>query len=126
MHQHPRSPPVTASPANSPRTNPARTNNRRDRESESNTTQNLEVGANNLRGLGIEDGAEVFEQDQSTSAPAKEVLAKLNQIVQVSTLIWQETGRVLTPANMSNQLELFHESCIDYPTIQSRPTTRLQ
>lgn len=36
-----------------------------------------------MRGLGIEDGAEAFEQDQNTSTPAREALAKLNQIVQV-------------------------------------------
>ncbi|KAK2761686.1 autophagy protein 13 [Arachnomyces sp. PD_36] len=81
MHQHPRSTPATASPAASPRTNPARTNNRRDRDPDTNT-QNSEVGDNIIRGLGIEDGAEAFEQDQNTLTPAREALAKLNQIVQ--------------------------------------------
>jgi autophagy-related protein 13 len=71
-----------ASPANSPRTNPARTNNPRDRDPESNIPQ-AEVGANNVRGLGIEEETETLEQGQTNTVPAKEVVAKLNQIIQV-------------------------------------------
>lgn len=82
MHQHPRSAPVTASPANSPRTNPARTNNSRDRDPESTLLQ-ADVGVNNVRGLGIEEGNGALEQGQTNTVPAKEVVAKLNQIIQV-------------------------------------------
>jgi autophagy-related protein 13 len=83
MHQHPRPAPVTASPANSPRTNPAKTNNPRDRDPESNAPQ-AEAGANNVSGLGIEGGTETLEQAQPNTVPAKEGVTKLNQIIQVS------------------------------------------
>ncbi|OAX82123.1 hypothetical protein ACJ72_03527 [Emergomyces africanus] len=82
MHQHPRPPPATASPANSPRTNPARTNNPRDRNAESNAPQ-AEVGRlHTATGLGIEHEAEMFVQVPSNIAPARDIIAKLNQIVQ--------------------------------------------
>lgn len=84
MHQHPRPPPAMASPANSPRTNPARTNNPRDRGAESNASQ-AEVGpVNTATGLGIGHEAEMFVQVPSNVAPARDIIAKLNQIVQVS------------------------------------------
>ncbi|KKZ68244.1 hypothetical protein EMCG_06067 [[Emmonsia] crescens] len=82
MHQHPRPPPAMASPANSPRTNPARTNNPRDRGAESNTSQ-AEVGlVNTATGLGIGHEAEMFVQVPPNVAPARDIIAKLNQIVQ--------------------------------------------
>ncbi|KAK2740517.1 autophagy protein 13 [Onygenales sp. PD_40] len=81
MHQNPRPSPATASPASSPRTNPARTNNMRDRNPDPNSPQ-AEVGPFTTTGLGIEQVAELFEQGTSSTAPAREVVAKLNQIVQ--------------------------------------------
>ncbi|OJD25594.1 hypothetical protein ACJ73_03040 [Blastomyces percursus] len=82
MHQHPRPSPATASSANSSRANPARTSNPRDRSAESNTSQ-AEVGPiNTTTGLGIEHEAEMFVQVPSNAAPGREIIAKLNQIVQ--------------------------------------------
>ncbi|EEH47485.2 uncharacterized protein PADG_03569 [Paracoccidioides brasiliensis Pb18] len=69
MHQHPRPPPATASPANSPRTNPARTNNPRDRSAvESDAASSAEL--------------KMFTQGPSNVAPTRDIIAKLNQIVQ--------------------------------------------
>ncbi|KAI9876006.1 MAG: autophagy protein 13 [Pleopsidium flavum] len=70
MYQHPRGSPVTASPANSPRTNPTRTNNPRDPEqghsSERGSTEGFDVGL----------------QTQQSSSQGKEAKTKLNQIIQ--------------------------------------------
>lgn len=85
MHQHPRSrsPPATVSPSPSSRANPTRTENSRDQVPGS-SPQSPEVGSNNLRGPGVEAGAESFEQaEKNGEAPAKEAIAKLNQIISV-------------------------------------------
>ncbi|KAJ9273371.1 putative autophagy protein Atg13 [Paecilomyces variotii] len=81
MHQHPRTPPVTASPANSARPNTVRSNLSRESEAGSSSPQSGEVGTNNPRGLGIETETESSEQAQRNPAPAKEAIAKLNQII---------------------------------------------
>ena len=62
MHQHPRPPPVTASPANSERTNPTRTNNQRDRTAQ---------------GSGTSEASDTNPPEQSSNA-----MSKLDQIVQ--------------------------------------------
>ncbi|KAI9834073.1 MAG: hypothetical protein M1819_003358 [Sarea resinae] len=81
MHQHPRTPPVTASPANSPWTNPTRTNNPRDQGTERPRSQ---VGgmAYNERGTGEGDGEQAVLQTQQPQGQGKESKAKLNQIIQ--------------------------------------------
>ncbi|PGH15015.1 hypothetical protein AJ79_02695 [Helicocarpus griseus UAMH5409] len=81
MHQLPRPAPAAASSASSPRTNPACTNNPRDRATESNTPH-AEVGPITPTGLGIEHETESFEQGPSNVAPAEGTMNKLNQIVQ--------------------------------------------
>ncbi|PGH02529.1 hypothetical protein AJ80_08840 [Polytolypa hystricis UAMH7299] len=82
MHQLPRPSPVTASPANSPQTNPARTNNPRDRDRDPEMAlPQTEVGEYHTRGLGIEQETELNEQEQ-TSSSGKDAVTKLNQIVQ--------------------------------------------
>ncbi|GAD96094.1 autophagy protein Atg13, putative [Paecilomyces variotii No. 5] len=81
MHQHPRTPPVTASPANSARPGTGRSNLSRESEAGSSSPQSGEVGTNNPRGLGIETETESSEQAQRNPAPAKEAMAKLNQII---------------------------------------------
>ena len=80
MHQHPRTPPVTASPARSPQTNPMRSNNPRDhsRDSSASTPEKLvptrpAVVASDNRSAAMK-----------TQEPVdKDNLAKLNQVVQV-------------------------------------------
>lgn len=80
MHQHPRGSPVTASPANSPRTNPTRTNNPRDQE-QAHSRRGSNAGASTERGS--TEGFDVGLQSQQSSSQGKEAKAKLNQIIQV-------------------------------------------
>ena len=74
MHQHPRAPPLTASPANSERTNPERTNNQRDRD----------TPAENWSRQSQERPEGSDESNSSSPNPAAEV-ARLNQVVQVES-----------------------------------------
>src|SRR4051794_27228994 len=85
MHQHPRTPPPTASPASSPWTNPARTNNPRDRARESHSRSGSDTGLYSERGAGQPGGDAGAAAVQSPNQ-ARETKAKLNQIIQVS---WQ-------------------------------------
>ncbi|RAL67268.1 hypothetical protein DID88_008032 [Monilinia fructigena] len=77
MHQYPRSSPITASPASSPRTNPTRTNNPREesRTSYSRTTPDMphyqEV-----------DDASGDSGVMATAGPSPEAIRKLDQIIQ--------------------------------------------
>lgn len=72
MHQHPRPPPVTASPANSEQTNPTRTNNPRDRDSQT-------------QGSGLSEDFASPRQNVSAANSTTEV-SRLNQVIQVSAL----------------------------------------
>ena len=85
MHQHPRPSPKSASPANSPRTNPTRTNN--PRESSAGGAR-LETERIPLEEHGFNEGesADVVAQGQEKSGPDKEQLAKLSQVIQVRQL----------------------------------------
>ncbi|KAG9242323.1 autophagy protein-like protein Atg13 [Calycina marina] len=77
MHQHPRPPPVSASPALSTRTNPMRTNNQREADAgpSSGSGQNK---------LDYNEGDEESEDSRviGTTGPEKATLAKLDQMIQ--------------------------------------------
>lgn len=78
MHQHPRPPPRTASPALSPKTNPTRTNNSREDVSSSMLNKYINSPGHNVNDL----------EDQNNLVPNpiglnKDALKKLDQIVQV-------------------------------------------
>ncbi|MCJ1282340.1 autophagy protein 13 [Xylographa opegraphella] len=79
MHQHLRLPPVTASPANSPRTNPTRTNNPRDQEAGS-TRSDIERGLPGEPG----PGEATVTPGRAYDAPVegRDNMAKLSQVVQ--------------------------------------------
>ncbi|MCJ1309823.1 autophagy protein 13 [Agyrium rufum] len=95
MHQHPRPPPKTASPANSPPTNPLRTNN--PRQAESDTT-----GTASGRGTAGEMGND--PREGVDDAPRSNELGKLNQVIQSyftkAALIILQSRVVLPPAYM--------------------------
>ncbi len=76
MHQHPRPPPVMASPANSEQTNPTRTNNPRDRD-----VQALRTGSPLTQGSGSSEEFANGRQDQPADNPAAQ-MQRLNQVVQ--------------------------------------------
>jgi autophagy-related protein 13 len=76
MHQHPRPPPVTASPASSERTNPERTNNQRDRDRDRDTPP-----AENFSRL-PQDRTDGIDDSSSSPSSAAEV-TRLNQVIQV-------------------------------------------
>ena len=82
MHQHSRAPPVTASPANSPRTNPARTNNPRNQEVGS-SRPSSDRSAPSEHGIGIAEHSDVVARSPESSAQGKDNMAKLSQVVQV-------------------------------------------
>lgn len=76
MHQHPRPPPATASPANSEQTNPTRTNNPRDRDVEAlRTTSPL------TQGSGSSEDFASARQDQPVDNPGVQ-MQRLNQVIQ--------------------------------------------
>lgn len=88
MHQYPRGSPVTASPANSPRTNPTRTNNSRDHEQgRPRSNQDAMAGGDRSSTEGLDIGL----QNQQPSNQSKEAKAKLSQIVQVRYVRVTET-----------------------------------
>lgn len=75
MHQHPRPPPRTASPASSPKTNPSRTNNSR----EENIGTSLKKKSLDLHGG---EGDETSSSMSHPNGPSKDALKKLDQIIQ--------------------------------------------
>jgi autophagy-related protein 13 len=76
MHQYPRPPPETASPANSERTNPTRTNNPRDRE-----VQNLRNESPHTQNSGSSEDFATARQEQPADNPGAEI-QRLNQVIQ--------------------------------------------
>lgn len=92
MHQHPRRSPVSASLANSPRTNPIRTNNAREHNTGvSRPGSEKELSVEQAAGLG-EDG-DTFTRGHEGGGISKEALAKLAQVVQVChELVGRVTG----------------------------------
>ena len=76
MHQHPRPPPFTASPANSEQTNPTRTNNHRDRD-----VQALRTTSPLTQGSGSSEDVGNGRQEQPADNPAAQ-MQRLNQVIQ--------------------------------------------
>ncbi len=76
MHQHPRPPPFTASPANSEQTNPTRTNNARDRD-----VQALRTNSPLTQGSGSSEDFTSARQDQPADNPVAQ-MQRLNQVIQ--------------------------------------------
>ena len=123
MHQHPRTPPPTASPASSPWTNPARTNNPRDRAREGHSRSGSEAGLYSERGTGQAAG------DAGAAAPnqARETKAKLNQIIQVcwqSDSLFGGTGRQLTWLQnyFTKAAQIIIQSRMTVPPVYARGT----
>ncbi|KAI1004768.1 Autophagy-related protein 13 [Podosphaera aphanis] len=102
MHQHPRPPPRTASPASSPQTNPTRTNNPRDDESESGSRKRN----SNLSGY-IADDQGIGESVVPTcNGPSKDSIRKLDQIIQnfhIKAAILVLGSRTSLPIILSNE-----------------------
>lgn len=76
MHQHPRPPPTTASPASSEQTNPTRTNNPRDRD-----IQALRTNSPLTQGSGSSEDFAAARQDQPADNPGVQ-MQRLNQVIQ--------------------------------------------
>ena len=81
MHQHPRPPQATASPAKSPKTDPKRTNNPREKEPVSSTGVEKDTHSEGSSGIG--DGSETLLRAHSNPGQGKDVSAKLSQVIQV-------------------------------------------
>ncbi|CZS96333.1 probable Autophagy-related protein 13 [Rhynchosporium graminicola] len=77
MHQHPRPPPITTSPASSPRTNPTRTNNAREEGSSSSSRLATDTPAYSNADETSGDSGVI-----ATSGPSRDVVKKLDQIIQ--------------------------------------------
>ncbi|KAI5856707.1 autophagy-related protein 13-domain-containing protein [Durotheca rogersii] len=91
MHQTPRAPPRTASPALSVQTNPTRTNNQRD-------LANLAVRPPSRPSSAIQDGAAgVGGGNRGTTNPSRESVKKLDQIIQN---VYSKAGTVILQARM--------------------------
>ena len=82
MHQHPRPSPAMASPANSPRTNPTRTNNPRE-ELPTGSRASSGRGTPSEQGIGAGEGADAVLRDSESASQGRDSVGKLNQIIQV-------------------------------------------
>ncbi|KIW62973.1 hypothetical protein PV04_09857 [Phialophora macrospora] len=96
MHQHPRPPPVSASPANSEQTNPTRTNNPRDRD-----VKTLRTTSPLTQGSGSSEDFAAARQDSPADNPIIQ-MQRLNQVIQnfhtKSALIILQSRVELAPA----------------------------
>lgn len=96
MHQHPRPPPATASPANSEQTNPTRTNNPRDRD-----LQALRTNSPLTQGSGSSEDFAGARQDHPADNSAGQ-MQRLNQVIQnfhtKAALVVLQSRVELTPA----------------------------
>ena len=112
MHQHPRPSPITASPANSPRTNPTRTNNPRE-ELPTGSRPSSGKGTPSEQGIGLSEGTEAILRDPESVSQSKDFVAKLSQVIQVCSPAVLHTWNqglfsLLKP-------ELLFEVCFDDP-----------
>lgn len=82
MHQHSRPPPVTASPANSPRTNPTRTNNPRDPDV-GRSRPSSDRGTGSEQGIGMGEVSDALMRGHEPASQSKDSLAKMSQVIQV-------------------------------------------
>lgn len=80
MHQHPRSPART--PSFPTRPGSVRADDQRGQDFGSNS-HSSDTRANSLRNPGVEAGTESVDYAQRNTVPAKEAVAKLNQIISV-------------------------------------------
>lgn len=71
-----------ASPANSPTTNPSRTNNSRERDA-AGSRVGSDRGTPSEQGIGMGEGAEAVLRGYESSAQGKDADTKLSQMVQV-------------------------------------------
>jgi len=86
MHQHPRFPTVSPlAPKPSPRTPAAARDDLKDQDSVP-PSPTVDIRTNSAKGLGIDGGAESSEQ--RATAPSKENMSKLNQIISVCVLLY--------------------------------------
>ncbi|KAI4248254.1 MAG: hypothetical protein LQ352_005972 [Teloschistes flavicans] len=81
MHQHHRPPPVTASPAKSPRTNPTRTNNPREGDPPRSRPGSAR-GNPNEQAVDMSEGSDALMRGQGGSDQGKDAIQKLSQVVQ--------------------------------------------
>lgn len=119
MHQHQRPPPVTASPARSPKTNPTRTNNPREGEP-SRSRPASDRGTPNEQAIDMGEGSEALMRGQNETDPNRDGLQKLNQVVQVRRVVAYGLSYVDQYA-----LELLHQGCPYHFALQSTITSRV-
>ncbi|KAL8881508.1 MAG: hypothetical protein Q9198_001300 [Flavoplaca austrocitrina] len=81
MHQLHRPPPVTASPANSAKTNPTRTNNPREGGS-SNSRPNSAQATSTEQAIDTGEGSDALMRGQDEADPGRDGVQKLNQVLQ--------------------------------------------
>lgn len=81
MHQHPRAPPATASPAISERTNPERTNNQRNRDRD--PDRDTSPAANYSRQP--QDRGDGSDDTSSCTTNLAAEVNRLNQVIQVGS-----------------------------------------
>ncbi|KAL8884508.1 MAG: hypothetical protein Q9215_007457 [Flavoplaca cf. flavocitrina] len=81
MHQLHRPPPVTASPANSAKTNPTRTNNPREGGT-SNSRPNSAQATSTEQAIDTGEGSDALMRGQDEADPGRDGVQKLNQVVQ--------------------------------------------
>ncbi len=82
MHQLPRPPPVTASPANSPKTNPTRTNNPREQEL-GRPRISTDRSTPSEQGIGMGEGSDALMRGQEAAGQTRDPVTKMSQIIQV-------------------------------------------
>lgn len=82
MHQYHRPPSATASPANSARTNPTRTNNQREGE-QSRSRPGSDIGTTREQAADTGEGSDALMRGQDDTDPGKDGVQKLSQVVQV-------------------------------------------
>ena len=117
MHQHPRLPPVTASPANSARTNPTRTNNPRDQEGGP-ARSAVERGSPGEQGPGEATVTQGRAYDPSVDG--RDNIAKLSQVIQVRYWVGAEVDSSKAFRTNANLIysELSHQSSLDNSAVE--------
>lgn len=115
MHQHSRPPPLTASPANSPRTNPTRTNNPRDYES-TRPRPTTDRSTPNEQGIGMGEGSDTLMRGQEAMGQGRDPITKMSQIIQVRLKKLITKSSFILRTDERNFVELFHKSCPGNPS----------
>ncbi|KAI9682390.1 MAG: autophagy protein 13 [Caeruleum heppii] len=107
MHQHPRTPPVSASPASSPRTDSSRTQNTRDESRFDRTSPSIRTdgdGESSGSALDSREGGNGGDRLQAGPRSNREGITKLNQIVQnffVKAALIIAQARVICPPSFN-------------------------